>query len=185
MKIILTMALMALTGLTSAQSDQHGFKNDMLEIMSNMKTYTVAIANQMPRDKYDFRPVNNDTVRTFAEQLKHVTVAMRLQTDNVLEGKIFDPRVTAQALAEYEHSTLSKAEIIRDLSEAFDKLNVKLSSMTESQFSEMYTLPFPGSEPKSYRVLMMFVRDHISHHRAQAIVYLRMNGITPIFYRPF
>jgi uncharacterized damage-inducible protein DinB len=187
MKKIVTLIFIALARLATAQSTEvvSDFKGDIVSIMKNMKDYTLEIANQMPEEKYGFRPVDNDTVRTFAEQLKHLTNAMNAQTENLLGGKTFDPRVLAKQLADAERKTMSKNEIIREMGEAFDMLIAKLSTMSEGQFSQTYTLPFPGSEPKSYRVLAMFIRDHISHHRAQAIVYLRMNGITPKFYLPF
>lgn len=187
MKKVITLIFLVLATYVSAQpvDGASGFKADMVEIMKNMKTYTLAIANQMPQDKYDFRPVDNDTVRTFAEQLKHLNISMRGITNNVLSGKTFDPSEVGKIQREYLARKMSKAEIMTEMTQEFDHLISKLSAMPDQQFDEQYQLPFPGSKPKSYRVMAMFARDHISHHRAQAVVYLRMNGIEPVFYFPF
>jgi uncharacterized damage-inducible protein DinB len=187
MKKVITLILIGFARLSPAQpvASDTGFPQDIVQIMQHMKGYTLSIADQMPEPLYGFRPVANDTVRSFADQMKHITQVIRAQTENLLGGKTFDPRVLAKQLAEGERRPLSKGEIIREMSLAFDALIEKLSSMSDAQFDQAYTLPFPGSEPKSYRVMTMFIRDHISHHRAQAIVYLRMNGIKPVFYVPF
>jgi len=161
------------------------YGTEITGIMAQMKVYTLAIANQMPADKYDFKPVDDDTVRTFGEQFKHIIISLKGQTEDILEGKSFNVKNRIRELEEYEELKMTKEEIITSLSAACDKLIHKLSSMSKKDFDKTYQLPFSKSGPISYRMVTMFIRDHITHHRAQAIVYLRMNGIEPTFYVPF
>jgi uncharacterized damage-inducible protein DinB len=160
------------------------FSGEMAEIMQHMKTYTLAIASQMPEDKFNFRPSANDTVRSFSEQLKHLIFNNNHQADFLLAGRPFDGPTLVKEMEAFEEIQMSKAQIINELSKSFDKLIVRLQGMTDSDFETQFTLPFATS-PKSLRVMAMFVRDHITHHRAQLVVYLRINGIEPAFYRPF
>jgi uncharacterized damage-inducible protein DinB len=117
--------------------------------------------------------------------MKHIIIAIKSQTEYVLEGRNFDPRELVKYFEEYEQLNMTKAEILSELNNAFDKLIRKLGSMSDADFGKKFKLPFSESKPQSFRVLAMFVRDHITHHRAQAIIYLRMNGIEPAFYQPF
>ena len=194
-KMILTSIMIAMTiilgsfydvsRLIKLPGNSNVFGREISGIILHMKTYTLAIAGQMPEDKYDFKPIAVDTVRTFAEQLKHIAISIENQTNNILEGKTFNPVDVLQELNAFEKRKMTKQEIIDRLSVSFDKLSAKLASMTDEDFDKKYSLPFSRSGPQSYRVLSMFIRDHITHHRAQALVYLRMNNIAPAFYSPF
>lgn len=170
--------------VTQISNAKSVFGGEMAEIMQHMKAYTLAIANQMPEDKYDFRPSKDDTVRSFGEQLKHLIYNNNHQADNVLMAKTFDGPELIKGMEAYEEIKMTKAEIIDKLSKSFDKLIARFEGMTDADFDTQFTLPFVKT-PKSLRVMAMFVRDHITHHRAEIIVYLRMNGIEPAFYRPF
>jgi uncharacterized damage-inducible protein DinB len=171
----------SVTQITSAKS---AFGSEMSEIMQHMKAYTLAIANQMPEDKYDFRPTKDDTVRSFGEQLKHLIFNNNHQADNILKAKTFDGPTLIRDMEVYEEIKMTKAEIVDKLSKSFDKLIARLEAMNDSDFETQFAPPFVKT-PKSLRVMTMFIRDHITHHRAEIIVYLRMNGIEPAFYRPF
>ena len=174
----------AINFLINAQTGSE-FGTEISNIMQHMKSYTMAVARQMPENLYDFKPSKEDTVRSFSEVMKHLVVSIEFQTTTVLERKDFDPLKTLKLFEEFENTSMTKAEIISKMETAFDKLIDKLSSMTDSDFNLKYKLPFSGSEPKSMRVLAMFIRDHITHHRGQATTYLRINNIEPSFYQPF
>lgn len=183
--ICIIFTCLSLLAVQAQNANSSDFGSEMVDIIRHMKTYTVAIANQMPEDKYDFKPTREDTVRSFAQQMKHIAVAVSFQSETLLNRKEFDPRETIRNFDRYENTAMTKTEIVNALSTSFDKLLAKLASMTEADFNQKYKLPFSGSDPKSLRVLTMFVRDHITHHRAQAIIYLRAVGIEPAFYQPF
>lgn len=170
--------------VTQVSTIKSVFGGEMSGIMQHMKAYTIALANQMPEDKYDFRPSKDDTVRSFGEQLKHLIYNNNHQADNLLMAKTFDGPELIKGMEAYEEIKMTKAEIIEKLSKSFDKLIARFDNMTDADFDTQFTLPFIKT-PKSLRVMAMFVRDHITHHRAEIIVYLRMNGIEPTFYRPF
>jgi len=170
--------------VTQISNAKSVFGAEMSEIIQHMKAYTLAIANQMPEEKYDFRPSKDDTVRSFGEQLKHLIYNNNHQAENVLMAKSFSGPELIKGMEAYEEIKMTKAEIIDKLSKSFDKIIARLEEMTDADFDTPFTLPFVKT-PKSLRVMAMFVRDHITHHRAEIIVYLRMNGIEPVFYKPF
>ena len=163
---------------------QSSFGKEMAAIMQHMKEYTIAIAKQMPEDHYEFRPSNDDTVRTFGEQLKHLIYVNNQQADYLLRARPFDVQELIRNLEAYEEIPMGKAEIIEKISGSYDKLIKRINEMTDVDFDTQYEIPFlKGS--KSLRVMVMFVRDHNTHHRAQLVSYLRMNNIKPAAYRPF
>ncbi|MCB0632641.1 MAG: hypothetical protein KDD15_23045 [Lewinella sp.] len=43
----------------------------------------------------------------------------------------------------------------------------------------------PDQPTKSLATAMMAMRDHITHHRGQLVIYIRMQGIAPEQYRAF
>lgn len=181
---IISFSQTSAVSVTQVSTAKSVFGGEMSEIMQHMKAYTLAIANQMPEDKYDFRPSKDDTVRSFGEQVKHLIYNNNHQADYLLMAKSFDGPALIKDMEVYEEIKMTKAEIIDKLSKSFDKLIARFDNMTDADFDTQFTLPFVKT-PKSLRVMAMFVRDHITHHRAEIIVYLRMNGIEPAFYRPF
>jgi uncharacterized damage-inducible protein DinB len=122
--------------------------------------YTRAIAEQMPADKYQFKPTPEQM--TFAEQLLHVAEQNRLILSE-LSGRTSSappPPIAAkdEVLARVDEAKAMGLRVLRDtdgwLGERLDIVNG-----------------------------MMLALDHTTHHRGQLIVYLRLNGITPVEYR--
>ena len=159
------------------------FSSEMATIMKSMKTYTLAVADTMPEKYYDYRPTPG--VRTFAEQMKHLTVTMKTQSGYFLHNRPITLREIINLLSEYEKKPLNKKQIMEDMSEAFDLTITTLENMNPDELDMTYDLHIPGIPAKPLSVWAMGMRDHISHTRAQAIMYLRAKGIVPPQYTPF
>lgn len=133
--------------------------------------YTMEVAKAMPAEKYNFKPT--DISMTFHEQMVHLVNNL-----GFLSGKITGNQV--DFLKSAEPGELEKEEIISYLRKAFRHVSRLMEESDDTTVQEM--IEFGGEEiPKENIFYLM--RDHMTHHRAQAVLYLRMNGIEPPKYR--
>jgi|CXWL01.1.fsa_nt_gi uncharacterized damage-inducible protein DinB len=169
--------------VTQISNAKTAFGKDMVEIMQHQKSYTLEIAELMPEDKYNYKPTEG--VRTFSEHFKHISIIMNKQTNFFLKNIPIEVQSFVNDLQEYEKKSLSKKEIITQLTKEFDDAIKRFESITDAELNIRYELPFPGNPGASLRTWCMGLRDHITHQRGQAIIYLRMNGIKAPQYFPF
>ena len=156
------------------------FKAEFVSLWKTMKDYTLQVADSMPADKYDFRP--SDEVRTFGQQMKHLSYSSQFFINVFFNGEMteFDQTI--------EEKGMSKEEIIPYMNQAFDSVLEAAENINDENLNEQVEIIFVPTDPKprlSRRQLFVFIRDHVTHHRGQAIVHLRMNGIVPPSYRAF
>ncbi len=183
MRNLISPFLILLTFTLTAQSK---FGMEMASILENMKTYTIAVAEAMPEDKYDYRPAPE--VRSFREQLNHIGRIMEFQTNFPLQGKEIDPQTWPEERKKIfgQKMASSKEEMKAFLENQFDQTIEAFKNLEEADLQKEFTFFFLPEKPKKkVPVIAMALRDHISHHRAQAIVYLRINGVEPPFYQLF
>lgn len=121
--------------------------------------YTVAVAERMPADRYSFRPTPEQM--TFAEQLLHIAEQNQLILAEVRGATAPSPRRGASA----------KADVLARLDET------RTLGLDVLQWA-----PAAADTADALNGLMLAL-DHTTHHRGQAVVYLRLNGITPPEYR--
>lgn len=144
------------------------FTEDFLPVWKRAEAYTLAVAEAMPEEKYSYKPTPD--VFSFGEQVLHIAANLQnLTYTYITEQK------TAPIKSKVERK--SKKEIILHLQEALDLITQALKTLPEGT-EENKLHPFKSTEmhKKSFFLLM---RDHMTHHRAQMILYLRMNNINP------
>ena len=129
-------------------------KEQLLTTLENSKTYTLAVAGLMPENGYNFKPV--DPVWNFGELLHHIAYGIQWWEDNFIKGKKTEWNQPA--------AKTNKNEIIAHLNRAYASLKETISKgkLTEDEINGFHS-----------------TLDHITHHRGQAILYLRCKGITP------
>jgi uncharacterized damage-inducible protein DinB len=140
----------------------------------------VPAAEAMPEDKYSFAPTNGEFkgVRTFAEQIKHVSAANYMFGASILGEK---PPVDLGGENGPE-SLKSKAEIVKFMKDSFAYLHKALASVTEKNQLDQIESPFGM---KAARLsLASFSTAHPFDHYGQMVEYLRMNGLVPPASRP-
>lgn len=129
----------------------------LLTRLENSRNYTIGVAEIMPESKYDFKPTPE--VWSFKELLHHIAYGIQWWQENYVNGMEtpWDPPTTKS----------SKKEVIGFLIQAFDSLKatMKSRSLTADQVKGFYA-----------------TLDHITHHRGQAVTYLRCNSINPPAY---
>lgn len=127
---------------------------------------SVEVAEAMPPDKYSYRP-HADSMN-FCELMSH------LATTNHQFGaglKDSDPPATPPAAA--------KDAIVKFLSDSFSYCSAIIFGLTDEQLDKHHDSP-DGRLPGRDILLAMYV--HVAHHRGQAEIYLRNNGIKPPSY---
>ena len=129
-------------------------KEQLLPVLETSKNYTLAVAEAMPDNAYNTRPA--DTVWKFGELLNHIAYGIQWWEANYIKGIKTDwapPAVKA-----------SKKEIIAYLNKAYESLKGTISN---GKLDEEKVRGFHAT------------LDHITHHRGQAVTYLRYKDIVP------
>lgn len=152
------------------------FIEDFLGVWERTKAYTLDVANRMPADKYGYKPTEEQM--TFAAQMLHIAGAAYLFSNRFLGA---DGEIPSQE--ELSNSELTKEQILKYIEGAFDYSAAALANLTHEQLHEQIQLFDESMAPRLRTVLLL--RDHTTSHRAQAIVYLRLNGVEPPSYVGF
>jgi uncharacterized damage-inducible protein DinB len=113
-------------------------------------------------------------VRTFAQQMVHIAQAMNMLCAGFLTG-------TACPLEDGKNLQ-NKAEIKDFLSRSFEYMSDSVNTLSEEELNQKVLVNFLGIE-LTKKEIVYFIRDHCTHHRSQALVYLRAQGIKPPQYR--
>jgi len=133
--------------------------------------YSREVAERLPADRWGFRPVPE--VRSFHEQVVHLATATLGFADLIL-GAAPAPRLPSAPTV--------------------DEALALLSMASTRGLAAMRALPVRGDQrvPWSRRLwtgetvslwsVAETMRDHATHHRAQMVLYLRLQGIVPPAY---
>lgn len=132
----------------------------------NAKTYTLKVAELMPEEQYNFKPVPNEM--SFGEQLLHIADNMNWLSSTYLAGSKQNNKSEAKVL--------SKRSVINTVRAAYDSALSVHYRLTTKQLNEV--VPFFAG-PKSRRQILILMHDHQTHHVGQLIVYLRLKDIKP------
>lgn len=178
---ILAIGLFAFINKPDAPEKQ--FNQTFSEVLLHAKEYTLQVAEAMPAEKYTFKP--HDSVRTFGEQMAHIGMSTSMILHRFIKGE--EVQMNMEEFAKLEKSVgASKEETIKLLNSAFDDAIASLKKMDQSELDKTFVFIFSPDKPElTNQQGFLFLRDHVTHHRGQAIIYLRMKGIKPPFYRPF
>ena len=144
---------------------------------------TIQIAEDIPEEKYSFR-ATPDT-RSVAETLVHIAVAGGFQEEvhikqklNSLVGFEFIP-LMQKATAE-EKTPRTKQQILELLRTSGDKWGAWLEGLDDGFLAEVVTMPPNGPSPSRTRFdMLLSMKEHEMHHRAQLMLVERMIGVVP------
>ena len=173
MKDILIITCVLLFSLVTSPllAQKNAFIEDYLERLESSRKYLILVTETMPEDKYDFKASIES--KTFAENLMHIGWAMDWHSQSLLGER--EPR-DWRTDTELRPDNKSKQEMIAKIDETFDKT---IQLITEFDVAKLEDeLDYFGLN-RTKRQILMLLSDHITHHRGQMLVYLRMNGITP------
>jgi len=148
----------------------------ILEQWNDIGRKLIAIAEDLPEDKYDYKP--NPDSRTFVAQLLHAAGSMYYFTD-IAQGK--KPRYPDDPKRE-DLKLTGKTEIV-----AFVKQCVKdgadvIKAQGDKGMSETINAGGPHLDRRSD--LAYGLIEHSGEHYGQLVVYYRINGLVPPESRP-
>ncbi len=166
LSIVMFMAVCH-AGLCQSEETTSHFAEKFTPVWQRAEGYLLAVAAAMPEEEYDFKPTPE--VFSFGEQMMHLVGNLFwLNNTFILNEK--NPSHDISATGK------SKAEILNQLKEAFSYITQTVKNFPDSQLED--PIEFNG-EHINKEYIFYLMRDHLTHHRAQAIMYLRLKGIAP------
>ena len=135
----------------------------------------VAMAEDFPEDKYDFKPT--PAQRTFAEQLLHVSASMYYFTD-IAQGQ--KPRYPDDPKRD---GLKTKAEIAAFVKKCVDDGAAVIKSKGDKGLTEWITEP-ESKQQVQISDLAYELTEHSGEHYGQLVVYYRVAGLVPPESRP-
>jgi uncharacterized damage-inducible protein DinB len=156
---------------------------DMGRSFRTVRKNTIQIANEIPEAKYGFR-ATPDT-RTVAETLGHIAANPGwLQKLHGQDKKTFvsfeDFGAYIGAATAYGATLTTKAAILKALEQDGETFAAWLDSLPDPMLAEIVSFPDPANHPAKTRFEMLLgVKEHEMHHRAQLMLIERHLGIVP------
>jgi|SRR5215467_6620320 len=124
----------------------------------------VASAEEMPADKYRFRPTAQQM--TFAKLMTHVVESNRY----MCSGIAAQPLPKESGVTENDE----KDRIVADVRSSFEYCGRVLAAMDDGRLAEQV----PVFNHTRADVMMFLIADHADHY-ATAAMHLRLNGLVP------
>jgi hypothetical protein len=139
------------------------------KLLSMLEKGFVGAAEAMPDDKFNFAPPTTmgeyKGVRTFAEEIKHVTEANYYFFGGLSEADL-------KAKGEAIDKLTGKAEIVQALKDSFTQAHAYIDAITPEN-------AFVMTEHGTRAGQAAFGIAHFMDHYGQMVEYLRMNSIVP------
>ncbi len=166
---------------------------DWVKWWENSKTYTLAIANAMPADQYNFVPFKNgdaDAVRSFGEMMQHIAQAEGFYLGRFGKNGAAPqpPRLAGAAATKGKGKgpalDTSKEPTVKYMTELFDWSIGVVKALTPADLTATVGPPGKGA-PMTGLDLLLNAMVHTGHTRGYADMYLRLKGITPPTYKVF
>ncbi|MGJ8684845.1 MAG: DinB family protein [Nonlabens sp.] len=171
-QLLLLSILLIYSSITSPLFAQdEAFVEDYLERLENSRKYLILVAEKMPEDNYDFKASPESL--SFAQNLLHIGYAMDWHSESLLGDRA--PREWSTDTV-FKVADKSKEEMIALINSTFDKAILLIKNFNVNELND--ELDYFGLK-RSKRQIFMLLSDHITHHRGQMLVYMRLNGIVP------
>ncbi|HET7459427.1 MAG TPA: DinB family protein [Gemmatimonadaceae bacterium] len=165
-----------LPGLAGAQAPAHpvapeqqanpvatSFRGQLSQMSKNL----VAAADDMPADKYSFKPT--PAQMSFGDIVVHLA-----QGNDYLCGTIAGTKAPTRTKVAV---TEGKAALVARLRESFQFCETSLANLDDSKLGE--SLPFFGGRTMSRAGIILVTVGDWADHYSQSAIYMRLNGLLP------
>src|ERR1022692_1764663 len=128
----------------------HGYDaKNLAQSFRTVRKNTIQVAEEIPEDKYDFRPAEG--TRTVAETLKHIAVStnwpLRVHGERLTEVKFeMFPEVMAQA-AQAEAKLITKSDILKALHDNGEVFATFVEGLSDEVLAETVSFPPQANLP--------------------------------------
>jgi hypothetical protein len=179
MKMLFALTMMlAFSGLCGAQAKDE--PKTIPQILDGgvkvIESEFVPAAEAMPEDKYGFAPTTGEFkgVRTFAQQVKHVSA-----TNYLVAAAILGEKPPVELGGENGPDTMkSKADIVKFAKDSFAYAHKAIATITAENATGQVNSPFGQGKATRLGLATVFAWHGFDHY-GQMVEYLRMNGIVP------
>jgi hypothetical protein len=146
----------------------------LLDRWNDIGRKLTAMAEDMPEDKYDFKP--SPAQRSFAEQLLHAAGANYFF---IYPAKGLEPPKAGPKRADYK----TKAAVVDFVKKSFADGAVLIQSKGDSGLGDVFIDPFSKNQTRFGDFAWDFI-EHSGEHYGQLVVYYRVAGLVPPESRP-
>ncbi len=173
MKNIVALVIIMLFSIVKSPlfAQQDSFIKDYLERLENSHKYLILVAEKMPEEQYDFR-ASPDSM-TFAENLMHIGYAIDWHSQSLL-GERESRDWNTDTI--FKVAKKSKEEMIATIDKTFDETIKLIEQFDPAHLDD--ELDYFGLN-RTKRQIFLLLADHVTHHRGQMLVYMRLNGHAP------
>jgi uncharacterized damage-inducible protein DinB len=169
--LILTTLLFFSTLYTPLRAQQDHFIEDSIERLENSRNYLLLVAELMPEEKYGYKATEESL--SFSENLMHIGFALDWHSQSLIGNRT--ARVY-QTDTIFKPANKTKAEMMARIDQTFTEAISLIQNFEPAQLED--ELDYFGLN-RSKRQIFMLLADHITHHRAQMLVSMRLNGLVP------
>lgn len=173
--ILIFNILWLIAGSQYVLAQQDSFLQDYLERWETSRQYMLAVAEAMPESAYNFKPTADEM--TFAQQLMHIAVIIDWHAFSKAGGQ-----ETKIRWDDFKTDSRSKKEMIDIVNREFERAHKLVAGFNPNHLAEKGSY---GKFTRTRRQFLLLMTDHVTHHRAQLLVYLRLKGIVPPKYIEF
>lgn len=139
-------------------------KIELVKRFENAAAYTLNVLEKMPEESLHYKP--NNKVRSFAEILQHIGEAQLYTASQGIDVRQI----------KFKGNLSSKQDLKDFLKESNELLLRAIQKLTSEELQKKVNF---WDGPASVFKILNFTLDHVTHHRGQATVYLRMNNVKP------
>jgi uncharacterized damage-inducible protein DinB len=156
---------------------------DLAAAFRQVRANTAQIAEDIPDHKYDFRVAPD--CRSVGQTLAHIALAtpalhMHLHQNKVTDLGSFNFMEFFQRVGAEESKPRTKSEIVALLKSEGETFAGYVAGLTDAFLAEAVKMPEGAQPPTKTRFeMLMSVKEHEMHHRAQLMMVQRMLGIVP------
>jgi uncharacterized damage-inducible protein DinB len=162
----LVCAMVVIATPKPAVAQTGSIQAEMLKDWSALKDTMTKIANEMPEDKYGYKPT--PAQRDFGAQVIHIAqINMRFLA--AVGGKTPAPAIDVKAM--------DKAGAVKAMADSFDYGTALITEQTDQTMLQTVQAPFIG--PSTRTRVMTFLIGHTWDIYGQMAVYLRLNDKVP------
>lgn len=161
----------------------HYGSKELAASFRTVRNNTIVAAEEIPEDKYSFRATPE--TRRIAQMLVHISLGTKfpyqihgVEQRTTMEG--FDFPAFFESIVAEEQKEHSKAQILAMLREEGDNFASWLEGLSDDFLSQSVHFPAGMTPPfKSRLEMLLAVKEHEMHHRAQVMLLQRMVGVVP------
>jgi len=182
MTVILTIGAWAAPALTQEMAKKDvppkpalSPSQAVLESWNDIGRKLIAMAEDFPEDKYDFKPT--PAQRSFAEQLLHASGVNYFFTNPVLGQK--PPAEEDPKRDQFK----TKAEVVAFVKKSFADGAAAIKAKGDKGMSDLVVDPYSHQQTRVYDMAYGFI-EHSGEHYGQLAVYYRVAGLVPPESRP-